>query len=86
MFPVEKIACIVEGELLRRGNESPTRAIHDSRLVRPGDLFVALPGHRSDGHRYLIDAFERGACAALVSDTGSLPSNACNLIVVDDPG
>ena len=86
MFPVEKIACIVEGELLRRGNESPTRAIHDSRLVRPGDLFVALPGHRSDGHRFLIDAFNRGACAAIVSNTGSLPSNARNLIVVDNPG
>ncbi len=86
MFPVEKVARIVEGELLRGGNESPTRAIHDSRLVRPGDLFVALPGHRSDGHRYLIDAFDRGACAAIVSKTGSLPSNARNLIVVHDPG
>lgn len=86
MFPVEKVARIVEGELLRGGNESPTRAIHDSRLVRPGDLFVALPGHRSDGHRYLIDAFDRGACAAIVSETGSLPSNARNLIVVHDPG
>ena len=84
MFSVEKVARIVEGELLRGGNQSPARAIHDSRLVRPGDLFVALPGHRSDGHRYLVDAFDRGACAALVSDTGSLPSNARNLIVVND--
>jgi len=86
MFPVEKLARVVDGKLLRGDGSLPRRAIHDSRLVRPDDLFVALPGHRSDGHRYLADAFGRGACAAIVSDTGSLPSDARNLIVVDDPG
>ena len=85
MFPVEKIARIVEGALLRGERDTPTRVIHDSRLVRPGDLFVALPGLRSDGHRYLADAFGRGACAAIVSDIQSLSSNARNLIVVDEP-
>jgi len=86
MFSAEKIAQIVEGDLLREDGALPRRAIHDSRLVRPGDLFVALPGHRSDGHQYLADAFDRGACAAIVSNTDSLPGNAHNLIVVDDPG
>jgi len=85
MFPAEKLSRVVDGELLRGDGALPRRAIHDSRLVRPDDLFVALPGRRSDGHRYLADAFGRGACAAIVSDTGSLPSNARNLIVVDDP-
>ena len=28
----------------------------DSRLVLPGDLFVALKGERSDGHYYLPEA------------------------------
>lgn len=86
MFSVEKIARIVEGELLRRERDTPTRAIHDSRLVRHGDLFVALSGRQSDGHRHLADAFDRGACAAIVSDTAALPGNARNLIVVEDPG
>jgi len=85
MFPVEKIARIVQGKLLRRGADTPTRAIHDSRLVRAGDLFVALPGHRSNGHRYVADAFKRGACAALLSDTKDLPGDARNVIVVADP-
>lgn len=40
---------------------------HDSREVRPGDLFVALPGERVDGHDYLAKAREAGAAAALVS-------------------
>ncbi len=85
MFPVEKIAQIVEGELLRGESDTPTRAIHDSRLVRSGDLFVALPGHQSDGHGFLADAFNRGAIAAIVSDTYNLPDNARNVILVENP-
>lgn len=42
------------------------RVIHDSRLVQAGDVFVALPGERTDGHRFLREARERGAVAALV--------------------
>lgn len=38
----------------------------DSRVVEPGDLFVALRGNRTDGHQYLQEVFERGAVAALV--------------------
>jgi UDP-N-acetylmuramoyl-tripeptide--D-alanyl-D-alanine ligase len=38
----------------------------DSREVQPGDLFIALKGAESDGHRFLEGAFARGAAAALV--------------------
>ncbi len=38
----------------------------DSRLVQPGELFVALIGERSDAHDYVDAAFDRGATAALV--------------------
>ena len=38
----------------------------DSREVQPGDLFIALIGAESDGHRFLESAFARGATAALV--------------------
>lgn len=38
----------------------------DSRVARDGDLFVALPGERTDGISFVADAFERGAAAALV--------------------
>ena len=40
----------------------------DSRLVEPGDLFVALKGTQADGHAYVPVALERGARAVLVSD------------------
>ncbi len=60
---------------------SATGAACDSRKVRPGDLFVALKGERTDGHLYLEEAFTRGAVGALVST----PDKAHhNLVVVDD--
>jgi UDP-N-acetylmuramoyl-tripeptide--D-alanyl-D-alanine ligase len=37
----------------------------DSRLVRPGDLFVAFPGARVDGHDFAPEAVSRGAAAVL---------------------
>lgn len=38
---------------------------YDSRRVRPGDLFVAVRGYRSDGHDYAAEAAGRGAAVAL---------------------
>ena len=37
----------------------------DSRAVRPGDLFVAFPGARVDGHDFAGEAAARGAAAVL---------------------
>ncbi|HEX2032468.1 MAG TPA: UDP-N-acetylmuramoyl-tripeptide--D-alanyl-D-alanine ligase [Actinomycetota bacterium] len=50
-----------------------TGAAADSREVGAGDLFVALPGERVDGHVYLDQAFSSGAAAALVSVRGRAP-------------
>jgi UDP-N-acetylmuramoyl-L-alanyl-D-glutamate--2,6-diaminopimelate ligase len=38
---------------------------HDSRRVRPGDLFCCVPGVVSDGHAFAVDAVERGAVGLL---------------------
>jgi UDP-N-acetylmuramoyl-tripeptide--D-alanyl-D-alanine ligase len=37
----------------------------DSRLVKPGSLFVALKGERRDGHAFIGDALARGAAAVI---------------------
>ncbi len=39
---------------------------HDSRLVRPGALYVALAGARRDGHDFIAAAMTAGAAAAMV--------------------
>ena len=46
----------------------------DSREVGEGDLFVALTGEETDGHRFLSGAYENGAAGALVSTPTSYPS------------
>ncbi|TVR75102.1 MAG: UDP-N-acetylmuramoyl-tripeptide--D-alanyl-D-alanine ligase [Sphaerobacteraceae bacterium] len=61
---------------------------HDSRQVRPGDLFIAIVGPNFDGHDFVADAKAKGAIAALVSETGlSKATDAgVHLIVVEDTG
>jgi UDP-N-acetylmuramoyl-L-alanyl-D-glutamate--2,6-diaminopimelate ligase len=53
-----------------RGN--PTQPIsgiaYDSRKIQPGDLFVAIRGTHTDGHRYIASALERGASALAVDE------------------
>ena len=42
---------------------------YDSRRTEPGDLFVAIRGFETDGHRYISKALERGAAAVVCEDT-----------------
>ncbi|MEK7343142.1 MAG: UDP-N-acetylmuramoyl-tripeptide--D-alanyl-D-alanine ligase [Pseudomonadota bacterium] len=39
----------------------------DSREVGPGDLFVAMKGETTDGHKFVAKAFDQGAAGAIVS-------------------
>ena len=43
-----------------------TGVTFDSREVGPGDLFIALKGETTDGHRFLDGAFAAGAAGAIV--------------------
>ena len=40
-----------------------TSPAYDSRQVRPGAVFVAIRGEKTDGNRYIFEAVERGAVA-----------------------
>ena len=42
----------------------------DSRLVQPGDAFIAWPGYASDGRRFVAAALTAGAAACLVEADG----------------
>jgi UDP-N-acetylmuramoyl-tripeptide--D-alanyl-D-alanine ligase len=50
------------------GHRAVRGAAVDSRLVRRGVAFFALPGARTDGHRFLAQAIAAGASALVVSD------------------
>jgi UDP-N-acetylmuramoyl-L-alanyl-D-glutamate--2,6-diaminopimelate ligase len=43
----------------------------DSRTVRPGDLYAALPGEHTHGARFAAGAVDRGAVAILTDPAGS---------------
>src|SRR5438093_11938289 len=43
-----------------------TGLCYDSRRLKPGDCFVAIPGTHTDGHRYVETALRDGAVAAVV--------------------
>ena len=57
----------------------------DSRLIKKGDLFFALPGARTDGHHFLQDAASKGAAAAVVSAEYPGDSYGIPMIKVKDP-
>ena len=55
----------------------------DSRKTNRGDLFVAVRGTASDGHRFVADALGRGAEAVVVEQDGCLPEGVPGLVVED---
>jgi UDP-N-acetylmuramoyl-tripeptide--D-alanyl-D-alanine ligase len=56
----------------------------DSRTLNPGDLFIALPGERFDGHDYVQAALEKGAVAAVVQSGRTIEADARQLLYVED--
>ncbi|MGH3123577.1 MAG: Mur ligase domain-containing protein, partial [Streptosporangiaceae bacterium] len=60
---------------------------HDSRRVRPGDLYAALPGSQHHGARFCDDAADAGAVAVLTDPDGKSLARHCGLpvFVVSDP-
>ncbi|MDI3297708.1 MAG: UDP-N-acetylmuramoyl-L-alanyl-D-glutamate--2,6-diaminopimelate ligase [Bacillota bacterium] len=61
----EALALCEVRELLGDPATEVTGVAYDSRRVRPGDLFVAVPGFRTNGHLYVDEAVARGAAAVL---------------------
>lgn len=63
-----EIAHIMEGRLV--GGEAPTVVSGltdtDSRLITPGDIFVAKPGEETDGHLFVPAAIAQGAALVIV--------------------
>ncbi|MFC8365195.1 UDP-N-acetylmuramoyl-L-alanyl-D-glutamate--2,6-diaminopimelate ligase [Streptomyces griseorubiginosus] len=64
-----------------------TGITHDSRAVRPGDLYAALPGARLHGADFAGQAASLGAVAVLTDPAGAERAAASGLpaLVVDDP-
>nr|WP_328702861.1 UDP-N-acetylmuramoyl-L-alanyl-D-glutamate--2,6-diaminopimelate ligase [Arenibaculum pallidiluteum] len=55
----------------------------DSRAVRPGFLFAALPGTKADGASFIPQALAAGAVAVLAAEGTALPAGATAALIAD---
>lgn len=69
------------------GSGAVTGITHDSRAVRPGDVYAALPGARLHGADYVAQAKDLGAAAILTDPTGADRGAATGLpvLVTENP-
>jgi UDP-N-acetylmuramoyl-tripeptide--D-alanyl-D-alanine ligase len=56
----------------------------DTRTIQPGDLFIALKGENFDGARFVAQAAQAGAVAALVNAESKIENAPCPLLRVPD--
>jgi UDP-N-acetylmuramoyl-tripeptide--D-alanyl-D-alanine ligase len=83
--PLSQIAAWSGGKIAS-GNPfaTVTTVSSDSRALKPGDLFLAIPGEKFDGHDFLVEAARLGAIGAIVEkEVPGLPASFA-LIVVED--
>jgi UDP-N-acetylmuramoyl-L-alanyl-D-glutamate--2,6-diaminopimelate ligase len=62
----------VTGEVQRR---DVADIVYDSRKVQKNSVFVAIKGYKSDGHKFLHDAINKGAIAVVVQEDNSIPED-----------
>ncbi|NNV02452.1 UDP-N-acetylmuramoyl-tripeptide--D-alanyl-D-alanine ligase [Brevibacillus sp. MCWH] len=82
-----RAAVMAEGLLLAGDPGLTVTSVHfDTRQLLPGALFVAIAGTR-DGHDFLLQAAEKGARAAIISNEQKVPDSlpaGFGLILVND--
>ncbi|MDQ0315310.1 UDP-N-acetylmuramoyl-L-alanyl-D-glutamate--2,6-diaminopimelate ligase [Amorphus orientalis] len=77
---------VPDKDLGAAGGVEITGVTADSRDVRPGYLFAALPGTRVDGARFIPQALSAGAAAILAGTAAELPQEIDRPVVRDaDP-
>ena len=72
-----------DAEVTGEAGKTITDITADSRVVVPGSLFICLKGATVDGHKFLNQAYEKGAVAAIVEDDVDCPAGM-TLVKVSD--
>ena len=72
-FVLGEVIEMLNGTSKMSGQELVRGVSIDSRTAKPGDLFFALKGSRTDGHEFVADALDNGALAAVVQQEGTSP-------------
>jgi UDP-N-acetylmuramoyl-L-alanyl-D-glutamate--2,6-diaminopimelate ligase len=69
---MKKLSDILQGlkiiDIVGKTNIDINNIVFDSRKVKKNDIFVAIKGTFSNGHNYIKQAIQAGACAIIYSD------------------
>jgi UDP-N-acetylmuramoyl-L-alanyl-D-glutamate--2,6-diaminopimelate ligase len=63
--------------------------VYDSRKIKKNSLFVAVTGFTTDGHKFIIDAINKGAVAVILENNKAVPeeifihSHVAKIVVKD---
>jgi len=87
-FSIREIVKATQGRLIGKipdiSSISPHQICTDTRNLQKGDLFVALVGKKFDGHQFVEESREKGACGAIVSEPIYPPGGDFFLVEVKD--
>ncbi len=80
-----KLKDLLQGIAVRKQNADPlseiTGVCYDSRACKEGQLFVAISGFATDGHRFIPAALQKGAAVVLCE---RIPQTQCSYVLVDN--
>jgi len=84
MLSVSELAEATGGEVLNPEPREVKGFSIDTRCLDEGDFFIPLAGSKTDGHRFIGEAFERGASGAFVRSENYVHEDIVNAVLVED--
>lgn len=82
---LQQLATWLNDEVLAFGDTVVSGISIDTRSILQGDLFVPFRGEQANGHKFVQQAFEKGAGASLWQKDEPNPPAGVPLLFVDDP-
>jgi len=82
---LKQLAAWLNDEVPAFGDTEVTGISIDTRTIQQGDLFVPFRGEQTNGHKFVMQAFEKGAGASLWQKDEPNPPQDVPLLFVDDP-
>jgi len=81
---LEEIKDLIGGEQWGGDLSRPFSGIQcDSRKISKGDIFVAISGFKTDGHRYIQQAVDAGAAGVILEQVKYIPEDVPWILVKD---